>query len=243
MVASSEDKKFTYIPSGIKFSNNAAYVHITSNNTIRGTQFHNIPDTGNIPLFCDMSSDFMSRKMDFSKFSFIYAGAQKNVGPAGVCVVIMKKNLIGSVRDEDLFTMLTYKTHIDKGSAFNTPPVFNIYIVALVMKWIKDAGGLEQVEQENGKKAKLLYDFLDNSDGFYIGAAEKDSRSKMNVTFTFTNRDLEPKAIEEAKAEGLIGIKGHRSVGGMRASIYNAVPYEGVQALVEFLDKFKKNNS
>jgi phosphoserine aminotransferase len=243
VVASSEDKEFTYIPKDIKFDENAAYIHFTSNNTIRGTQWQTIPEVGNIPLICDMSSDFMSRKLDFSKFSLIYAGAQKNVGPAGAYIVVIKKDILERQKKVNLFTMLNYETHIKKDSMFNTPPTFPIYIIGLVMKWIKNAGGLEAIEKENEKKAGLLYDFIDNSDGFYIGTTEKESRSKMNVTFILKNRDLEAKAIEEAKTKGLIGIKGHRSVGGLRASIYNAVPYRGIEALVDFLAKFKKNNS
>ena len=242
VIASSEDKGFSYIPKDLQIDENAAYLHYTSNNTIKGTQFHFIPEAGNVPLICDMSSDFMSREMDYSKFSLIYAGAQKNIGPAGVCVVVMKNSMLERSRGADLFTMLNYKTHVDKKSMFNTPPAFPVYMVGLVMKWVKRYGGIAEIEKVNNRKAKLIYDLFDNSGGFFRSTAAEDSRSKMNVTFRLPTEELEAKAIADATEKGLLGLKGHRSVGGMRASIYNAVPYESVEALADFLTDFQKNN-
>jgi len=241
VAASSEDKNFSYIPNTFDFDPNAAYVHITSNNTIKGTQWHKFPDTGGKPLLCDMSSDIMSRKIDVSKFAMIYGGAQKNLGPSGVTMIIIQDEFASRAK-EGLPTMLTYKTHIDKNSLFNTPPVFPIYMIKLVMEWVKDQGGLEAVERTNRQKADMVYAAMDESDGYYRGTAEKDSRSMMNLTLRMADEHLEKKFIAEAKAIGLHGLKGHRSVGGIRASMYNAFPLEGTQRLVEFMKEFKQKN-
>ncbi len=240
VVASSEDRNFSYIPKKINFSEDAPYVHITSNNTIFGTQWKDYPNT-DAPLCADMSSDVLSRKIDAGKFGLIYAGAQKNMGPSGVTSVIIREDLIAKGGDS-LPTMLKYKTHAEKDSLFNTPPCFAIYICKLVLEWVKENGGLDGAYERNSKKAKLLYDVIDGSDGYYTGHSEEDSRSMMNVTFRLPSDELGAKCIAEAKAQGLSGLKGHRSVGGMRASIYNAMPVEGVEKLAEFLKEFKDNN-
>ena len=243
VLASSKEKDFSYIPKEFTIDENAAYLHITANNTIRGTEWFNFPETGNIPLVCDMSSDFLSRELDYTKFDLIYASAQKNVGPAGVTVVVIKNSLLEKTRDADLFTMLDYRTHVKKGSMFNTPPAFPIYIVGLVLKWLKANGELAEMEKMNIKKSKLLYDAIDNSNGFYIGTTAREDRSRMNVTFRLRDEKLEEELVKEAIEHDLIGLKGHRSVGGMRASIYNAVPYKGVEKLGDFLEKFRKNHA
>jgi len=240
VAASSDDKNFTYIPKDIKFNPDSAYIHITSNETIGGIQWATFPETPS-PLVVDMSSDIMSRKVDVSKFGIIYAGAQKNLGPAGVTLVIIRKDLVG-LCGEKVPTMLNYKTHAEKESLFNTPPCFAIYVVQLVLKEIERLGGLGEVEKTNDKKAGLIYKAIDESPDFYKGTAEKDSRSKMNLTFRLPSEDLEKKFIEEGLKKKLHGLKGHRSVGGIRASIYNAMPVEGVEKLVEFMSEFKKNN-
>jgi phosphoserine aminotransferase len=242
VAASSEDRKFAYIPKQFNLTKDAAYVHITTNNTIYGTQWHFIPEVGDVPLFADMSSDILSHEMDFTKFSFIYAGAQKNLGAAGVTVVILKKSLLEKTR-ENIPTMLNYKTHVDNNSLYNTPPVFSVYVVHLVLKWLKEQGGLKAMHAHNKKKADLLYTALDEHSDFYKPNVDKDSRSWMNITFRLPNEDLEKKFAEEAKKEGLEGLKGHRSAGGMRASLYNAFPYEGVEKLVEFMKSFKTANA
>jgi phosphoserine aminotransferase len=239
IAGSSEDKNFNYIP-GIQLSSDAVYVHITSNETIGGIQYHTFPDTGNIPLIADMSSDIFSRKLDVSRFAAIYAGAQKNMGPAGVTVVIMRNDLIDRGA-ENLTAMLSYKTYQKDKSLFNTPPCFAIYIVKLVMEWIDARGGLEAIEARNNEKAKILYDAIDNLE-IYKGTAEVKDRSTMNVTFRIYPEELEGKFIKEAEEQGLIGLKGHRSVGGCRASIYNAMPLEGVKTLVRFMEKFAQKN-
>jgi phosphoserine aminotransferase len=241
VVASSEDKNFSYIPKGINFSSNPSYIHITSNNTIFGTQWQEYPDCGDIPMAADLSSDIMSRKMDVGKFGLIYAGAQKNMGPSGVCAVIIREDLIGRGSD-NLPTMLKYKTHSEKDSLFNTPPCFPIYICKLVLEWVKENGGVEGAEQRNRQKAEAIYKVIDESGGYYTGHAEKDSRSIMNVTFRLPSDELGAKCISEAKERDLCGLKGHRSVGGMRASMYNAMPVEGALKLAEFLKEFKENN-
>jgi phosphoserine aminotransferase len=241
VAASSEDKNFSYIPKDIKFSENPSYIHITSNNTIFGTQWENYPDCGDTPLIADMSSDIMSRKMDVGKFALIYAGAQKNMGPSGVCAVIIKEDLVERGGD-DIPTMLKYKTHSEKDSLFNTPPSFSIYICKLVLEWVKENGGVEGAEQRNRQKAEAIYKVIDESGGYYTGHAEKDSRSIMNVTFRLPSDELGAKCIAEAKERGLSGLKGHRSVGGMRASMYNAHPVEGALKLAEFLKEFQENN-
>ncbi|MFH1156755.1 MAG: 3-phosphoserine/phosphohydroxythreonine transaminase [Pseudomonadota bacterium] len=241
VVASSEDKNFSYIPGNIAFTKDAAYVHITSNNTIKGTQWQNFPDTNGVPIIADMSSDFMSRPLDVDKFGMIYAGAQKNIGPAGLCMVILRDDLLKDSA-KGLPTMLSYETHASKNSMYNTPPCFGVYTVQLVLKWLEEEiGGLEKMQILNQKKAAMLYDFMDAS-SFYRATAEKGSRSLMNVTFRLPSEDLEKSFIAKATAKGLGGLKGHRSVGGCRASIYNATTLEGVGALVDFMKAFEKEN-
>ncbi len=241
VAASSEDKGFNYIPEKFGFSPDAQYVHLTSNETIGGIQWPKFPDTNGVPKVIDMSSDIFSRKIDFSDVGMIYAGAQKNIGPAGVTLVIMRNDLVAACA-EGLTTMLSYKTHAKEKSLYNTPPCFAIYIIKLVMDWIEAKGGLAAVEKINEQKAKAIYDAIDNSDGYYKGTANVKDRSKMNVTFRLPSEELEEKFINEAKKAGFIGLKGHRSVGGCRASIYNAMDLEGVQALVQFMQKFAKDN-
>lgn len=240
IAASSEDRTFAYIPKTLNLTKDAAYLHLTSNNTIYGTAINEYPET-DAPIVVDMSSDILSKKLDFSKFSLIYAGAQKNLGPAGVTIAIGKKDFIESGK-EGLPITLSYKTHAAKSSLYNTPPVFAVYTVGLVLKWILEQGGVEAVEKVNRQKAELLYGMLDANTDFYTPNVDKDSRSLMNVTFRLVNRDLEAQFVEEAKAADLVGLKGHRSAGGIRASLYNALPLEGVKKLVEFMDTFKKNN-
>jgi len=243
VVYSSQSTNYDRIPqpSELKFTKDAAYVHITTNNTIFGTQWHYLPETNGIPLVMDMSSDILSYPIDFKNVGLIYAGAQKNLGPAGVTVVIIREDLLARV-PKDLPTMLKYTTHEKNNSLYNTPPVFAIYMVGLVLKWLKNIGGVKKMREINEKKAKLIYDVIDNSNGFYKGHAQKDSRSLMNITFTLENKDLEGKFDKEATALGLVGLKGHRSVGGMRASVYNAMPIEGCQKLAEFMNDFAKKN-
>lgn len=241
VVASSEDKDFSYIPKDIKFSSDAVYVHITSNNTIKGTQWANFPDTGSAPLVADMSSDIMSRPFDAEPFGLIYAGAQKNIGPAGVCMVIIREDMLKMV-PETLPTMLKYTTFSSKNSLFNTPPCFAIYTLQLVMKWLEETvGGLDKMEEINQKKAQCLYNVLDSSE-FYRGTTEPESRSMMNVTFRLPNEELEKTFIQEALENGFGGLKGHRSVGGCRASIYNATTLEAVEALIDFMKSFEQKN-
>lgn len=244
VAATGKDGDFRRIPAQdeIRPAENAAYLHVCYNNTIYGTEYHYIPETGGIPLIADMSSDILSRPLDFSKFTFIYAGAQKNLGPAGVTVVVAKKSFL-DVKHKDVPTMLRYGTHLEKNSLYNTPPAFCIYMVGKTVAWIKATGGLSVMAERNAKKAALLYDAIDRSNGFYRGHADKDSRSLMNVTFRLPDETLEKKFVEEAKALSLCGVKGHRSVGGMRASIYNAMPYEGCERLADFMDKFRKANA
>jgi len=238
--ASSEDKDFTYIPKNINYSDNPEYIHITSNETIGGIQYKNFPDTGNTPLICDMSSDIMSRELDYKKFSMIYAGAQKNIGPSGVTLVIIKKDFVHKGAD-NITSMLSYKTHFEKDSLYNTPPSFGIYIINLVLDWVNSKGGLKGIEKINEKKAALLYNIIDESD-FYKGTAAAEDRSLMNVTFRLPSEDLEKRFIEESVKEGFVGLKGHRSVGGCRASIYNAMPIESVKILVEFMKEFERKS-
>jgi phosphoserine aminotransferase len=239
--ASSEDKNFSYIPENIEFDNNAVYVHLTSNNTIKGTQWASFPDTREVPIVCDMSSDILSRPLDMSRFGLIYAGAQKNIGPAGVCMVIIRKDML-EASAEDLPSMLKYKTFAEKNSLYNTPPCFTIYTIQLVLKWLEETiGGLEKMDVINREKAALLYDLFDAGD-FYRGTAEKNSRSLMNVTFRLPSEDLEKKFVADAAANDLGGLKGHRSVGGCRASIYNATSLDAVKALVAFMKEFEKKN-
>jgi len=241
VVASSEDKNFSYIPGNISFNKASKFVHLTSNNTIKGTQFQEFPDTGGIPIIADMSSDIFSRPLDMEKFGLIYAGAQKNLGPSGTCMVIIRKDLLDSA-NEDLPAMLKYSTYSSKNSMYNTPPCFGIYTIDLVLKWIEEEmGGIDKIEEHNIAKADVLYDFIDAS-GFYNTTAEKYSRSLMNVTFRLPSEDLEKSFVEQATRHGLGGLKGHRSVGGCRASIYNAATMESMYALVEFMESFEKEN-
>lgn len=241
VAASSEDKAFCYIPKNIDFSPDASYVHITSNNTIKGTQWASFPDTKRVPMVCDMSSDILSRPFDVSPFGLIYAGAQKNLGPAGATLVIIRQDMLDRV-PEGLPTMLKYTTFVEKNSMFNTPPCFAIYTIQLVLKWLEESvGGLEKMEALNRQKAELLYNAIDETD-FFCGTAEKESRSLMNVTFRLPSEDLERQFVQDALASGLGGLKGHRSVGGCRASIYNSMPLEGVKALVAFMSDFARKN-
>ena len=242
VIASSKDKTFSYIPELDKneFRADADYFHICSNNTIYGTKFTDLPDTGNVPLIADMSSCILSEPVDISKYGVIYAGAQKNMGPAGLTVVIINEDLIGNAKDITP-TMFNYKTHADNGSMYNTPPTYGIYILKLVLEWVKAKGGLTAMLDMNTKKASILYNFLDNSKMFSATVEGKD-RSLMNIPFVTGNDDLDAKFVKEAKEAGFINLKGHRSVGGMRASIYNAMPTEGVEKLVSFMKEFEANN-
>jgi len=242
VVATSEDQKFSYIPQNFQFSDKAAFAHITGNETIGGIEWHNWPDVpSGVPLVCDMSSNFMDKIIDVKKFGVIYAGAQKNLGPAGVTILIVREDLLSRV-SENTPTMLKWKTHAEKDSLYNTPPCFAIYLCELVLERLKKLGGISAVEKQNRKKANMVYEVIDKSNGFYKGVAQKESRSLMNVTFNLATPELEAKCVEEGKNKGLIGLKGHRDVGGMRASIYNAMSVEGVEALCEFLKEFQENN-
>ena len=243
IVASSEDKTFTYIPKLDKstFTKDADYFHITFNNTIYGTKYSEIPDTGDVPLVADMSSCILSEPVDVSKFGIIYAGAQKNMAPAGLTVVIIREDLIGNAKDITP-TMFNYETHSANGSMFNTPPTYPIYICKLVCDWLKELGGLNAMKKINEEKAAMLYDYLDSSDMFSATVTDKCDRSLMNVPFITGNDELNAKFIKEAAANGFVNLKGHRTVGGMRASIYNAMPTEGVAALVDFMKKFETEN-
>jgi phosphoserine aminotransferase len=239
-VASSEDKNFSYAPAqdAWKLDPDAAYVHYTPNETIGGVEIFWTPATGDVPLVADMSSTILSRPMDVSKYGLIYAGAQKNIGPAGVTVVIVRDDLIGQTV-AGTPTMFDYKTHADNESMYNTPPTYGIYIAGLVFKLLKAKGGLAAMEKTNRQKAALLYDYMDST-GFYNSPVAKENRSLMNVPFTLKDAALDEDFLKGAKARGLVQLKGHRSVGGMRASIYNAMPIEGVQALVDYMKDFEK---
>ncbi len=243
-IASSEDETFSYIPdcSDLPISEDADYVYICENNTIYGTKFKTLPDTKGKPLVADVSSCFLSEPVDVTKYGVIYGGVQKNIGPAGVVIVIIREDLI----TEDVLpgtpTMLRYKIHADNASLYNTPPAYGIYICGKVFKWLKKKGGLEAMKEYNEKKAKILYDFLDESKMFR-GTVRKEDRSLMNVPFVTGDGDLDAKFVKEAKEAGFENLKGHRSVGGMRASIYNAMPMEGVEKLVEFMRKFEAENA
>jgi phosphoserine aminotransferase len=242
VVASSDDKTFSYIPDldSSKFSPDADYFPITLNNTIYGTRFTKLPETGTVPLVTDMSSCILSEVVDVSKFGLIYAGAQKNIGPAGVTVVIIREDLIGHAMDITP-TMFNYQTHAENDSMFNTPPTYGIYIAGLVFEWLKENGGVPAMQKVNEQKAALMYDYLDNSAMFKGTVAAKD-RSIMNIPFVTGNDDLDAKFVKEAASAGFVNLKGHRSVGGMRASIYNPMPLTGVQALVDFMKKFEADN-
>ncbi|MEI7025960.1 3-phosphoserine/phosphohydroxythreonine transaminase [Paenibacillus sp. y28] len=232
-----------YMPSQdeIELRQDAAYLHITSNETIAGTQFHKYPETGNIPLIADMSSDILCRPIDASKFSMIYAGAQKNLGPSGVTIVIVKEDLLQDA-PKTIPTMLRYSTFVKNDSLYNTPPVYSVYMVNLVLKWIKANGGVAAMEQKNIEKTKLIYDAIDNSGGFYRGVVDPGSRSTMNITWRMASEELEKAFVKESAQHGFVGLAGHRSVGGLRASTYNAVPYESCKALADFLADFQKRN-
>ena len=242
-VASSADKTFSYIPdcSDLPISENADYVYICENNTIYGTKFHTLPNTKGKDLVSDVSSCFLSEPMDVSRYGIVYGGVQKNVGPAGVVIGIVRDDLIREDVLPGTPTMLRYKTHADNGSMYNTPPAYGIYICGKVFKWLLGSGGLTEMKAYNEKKAAVLYDFLDASDLFH-GTVVKQDRSLMNVPFVTGNADMDAKFVKAAEAAGFVNLKGHRSVGGMRASIYNAMPMEGVQKLVQFMEQFEKEN-
>ncbi|MDC1068019.1 3-phosphoserine/phosphohydroxythreonine transaminase [Candidatus Kapabacteria bacterium] len=242
VAGSSKESNFNFIPKELKLSDDADYLHFTSNNTIFGTRFDNLPETKS-PLICDMSSDFLSRELDYSKFDLIYAGAQKNVGPAGATLVVVKKSFLEEKGKSGLMTMMSYKTHHDKDSMFNTPPVLPVFIMNETFKWILNTG-LKNIEETNIRKANKIYNLIDSSNGFYVGSVtDPIDRSLMNVTFNLKNEELNAKFIKEATANNLDGLKGHRSVGGIRASIYNACPETSVDALVSFMTKFMKENN
>ena len=244
VVASSKDKTFSYIPKldPATFTPDADYFHICLNNTIYGTRYTTLPETGSVPLVADVSSCILSEPIDVSKFGVLYAGAQKNMAPAGLTVVIIREDLIGHARDITP-TMFNYQTHADNDSMYNTPPCYAIYICKLVLEWIKnEIGGLEKMKERNEKKAALLYDFLDSSK-LFKGTVVKEDRSLMNIPFVTGSEELDAKFVKEAAAAGFVNLKGHRTVGGMRASIYNAMPVEGVEKLVAFMKDFEKNNA
>lgn len=244
IAASSEADKFMRIPaiSELNYASDAAYLHLTSNETIEGTQWAKYPTTGSVPLVGDMSSDILCRPVDVSKFGLIYAGAQKNLGPSGVTIVIIREDLIRKPEIAGVPTMLRYDTHAKADSLYNTPPTFAIYMVGEVLKWVKSQGGAAAMQKLNTEKANLLYNLIDGSDGFYRGCAMQGSRSIMNVTFRLGSEELEKQFAKESEQQGFVGLKGHRSVGGLRASIYNAVPLESVRALTEFMKDFRQRN-
>jgi phosphoserine aminotransferase len=237
VLTSSKDQNYSYIPKGYNIPNHLRYLHLTSNNTIFGTQYQEWPDS-EVPYVCDMSSDIFSRRFDASKFDLIYAGAQKNLGPSGTTLVIVNKEALGKV-ERQIPTMLNYQTHIDKKSAFNTQPVFPIYVCLLTLRWLKKNGGVEGAEQRNKKKADLLYNCIDHNE-LFKGTAKKEDRSLMNVCFVLNDNSLDDKFMEMATDAGCVGLKGHRSVGGFRASIYNALPYSSVEVLVNVMEEFQE---
>jgi phosphoserine aminotransferase len=243
IAATSAESNFNFIPKqdALKLTSDAAYVHYTSNNTIFGTQFKSEPEVGDVPLVCDASSDILHKPIDINKYGLIYAGAQKNMGPAGVALVIVKKSLLKR-SPETLHTYLNYNVHVENASMYNTPATYSVYIMGLVFKWLLKNGGLDVMYSINKEKAKILYDAIDNSDGYFKGSAAIEDRSLMNVTFNLQSEELEKKIIAEATAKGFIGLKGHRSVGGIRASLYNAFPKKGVEDLVQFMADFKAKN-
>ena len=238
---SGESEHFSRIPSQdiLNFSDNGRYVHFTSNNTIYGTQFPKEPETNGVPLVCDAASDFLSRKIDLDRYGMIYAGAQKNLGPSGVTLVLVRNSFLETADKSEIPTILNYKTHADR--IFNTPPTFAVYMVNLVLKWVEEKGGISYFEQLNAKKSDLLYSAID-ADDFYSGTAQKKSRSKMNVTFRLRSEQMEEHFLSEAEKHNLVALKGHRTVGGIRASIYNACTMESVKALVDFMNYFKSKN-
>ncbi|MBW7454562.1 3-phosphoserine/phosphohydroxythreonine transaminase [Paenibacillus sepulcri] len=243
VAASSETDKFNRIPdlSTIQIPANAAYLHVTSNETIEGTQYKAFPETGDLTLIGDMSSDIMSRPVNVSQFGMIYAGAQKNLGPSGVTIVIAREDLVAA-SPKSVPTMLRYDTHVKNNSLYNTPPSFSVYLAGLMLKWVKGKGGVAAIEQINRDKTKLIYDRIDQSGGFYRGFADPSSRSDMNITFRIHTEELEKRFVQESEHHGFVGLKGHRSVGGLRASTYNAVPVESCRALAEFMSDFQKRN-
>lgn len=238
ILASSKDENYTFIPKIPRIEEDFDYIHVTSNNTIYGTRFRNFPDTKDTPLVADMSSNIGSEPIDVSKFGLIYAGAQKNLGPAGVTLVIIRNDLIGKER-ENTPVYLQYKIHAEKGSLYNTPPAYSIYVLSLVLQYLKKEGGLEEIGRRNREKADILYNFLDSS-SFYRGTVRKEDRSLMNIPFVLENDELTSLFLEEAEKNGLVNLKGHRSVGGVRASIYNAMPAAGVNKLVDFMKNFEQ---
>ncbi|WP_241657826.1 3-phosphoserine/phosphohydroxythreonine transaminase [Anaerobacillus alkaliphilus] len=244
VAASTKEENYSRIPnlSELIVSPEDAYLHITSNNTIYGTQWKDFPETKDSMLIADMSSDILSKPLPIERFAMIYAGAQKNLGPSGVTVVIVRKDLLEKVSSSSIPTVLRYDTHAINNSLYNTPPTFSIYMLNKVLHWVKDLGGVKEIATANEIKASLLYDVIDQSNGFYRGHAEKDSRSLMNVTFQLPTNELDKKFLAEAKEAGFIGLNGHRSVGGCRASLYNAVPYEACKALQQFMIMFKEEN-
>jgi phosphoserine aminotransferase len=237
VVASSKDKNYTYVPKGYYIDPASKYLHLTSNNTIEGTQIHEWPETS-VPLVCDMSSDILSRKLDFNRFALIYAGAQKNMGAAGVNMVVVKKDILGKV-SRPLPVMMDYRQHIANGSLLNTPPVFAVYVCMLTLRWLKNLGGIEAVEPVNNQKAKLLYDTLDRLP-IFVPTVDREDRSLMNIVWIIEDKQLEEEFLAVCKAEGMVGIKGHRSVGGFRASLYNALPMSSVEVLVNVMEHFAK---
>ncbi|NLL41898.1 MAG: 3-phosphoserine/phosphohydroxythreonine transaminase [Firmicutes bacterium] len=241
--ATTAGQKYRSIPEleDLDLAPDEAYVHVTSNNTIYGTQWKQFPNTKDVPLVADMSSDILSKPLDIKRFGMIYAGAQKNLGPSGVTVVIIRKDLLER-SPQELPTMLNYNTHASKNSMFNTPPTFAIYLLGKVLSWVERYGGVKAIEKLNDVKASMIYDAIDQSNGFYVGHAEKASRSVMNVTFNLASEELEKKFLAEAREKGFVGLNGHRSIGGCRASIYNAVPVEACEALREFMLEFKAKN-
>ncbi len=240
IAGSSEESNFSHIPESCEIDPDAAYVHFTSNNTLVGTEWTSEPDVGDRVLVCDASSNILSKPINVSKYGLIYSGAQKNLGPAGVTLVIIQKDLLDRA-PENIPSYMTYKTHVSKNSAYNTPPVWIIYMVGLVARWLINEGGLTEISRKNKEKAELLYDTIDGE--FYRGTATPDSRSLMNVTFLLPSKELEATFLEDAEKAGLYTLKGHRSIGGLRASIYNAMPREGVEALVQFMKDFREKNS
>jgi len=242
LAATTEEDKFDHIPKEFTLSENPAYLHITNNNTIYGTEWKTDPDVPQgVPLIADMSSNFMSKPIEINKYSLIYAGAQKNIGPSGAAVVIIKKDMLEHI-NPNVPTILNYKTHADAGSMHNTPPCWTIYMIGLVLKWIEGYGGLQKIHENNVVKAKYIYDAIDGSNGFFKGTVQKDSRSLMNITFRLPSEELEAKFISEAKNNGMIGLKGHRDVGGCRASTYNALPLKACHDLSVFMKDFMSNN-
>ncbi len=241
VAASSKETKYDHIPDKLDIPKGAAYLHVTSNNTIYGTQYQSFPSPGGVPYICDMSSDILSRRREFSAFDMIYAGAQKNLGPAGVTLVIIKQGLLDTCSDK-IPTIFNYQTHAKKKSLYNTPPVFAVYIYKLILEWIKLRGGLAAVEKVNMAKEERIYQMIDLYPDYYRGTVKPNSRSWMNLTLRLPSEDLEQKFVLEAKGAGMVGLKGHRDVGGIRVSLYNAVPLEAVDRLVEFMENFKKEN-